>query len=224
MEYKIVQDNGLDQESLQGILGNLRVSINESGKNASISFKMKMHSEFHYCLMYMVSEQAFQNGVSLEDFVERQTKPNIIDWQANPGAFHVLLKKEEIRCMLYVARRVKDTYEIVNQWKPVTTEPLRLLPTIGYKVKYEPIRGGLFARTNKQRAIIGLKGDLPIPDGYLTYRCIGEGREQKVFGLDLSSVQWLKSLACIEVVISKNEKIIIESSGNHKYILEKVNS
>lgn len=198
---------------------NVSTALSQNGKKANVTFDYAKDKEYLYCFIYDITDEEFNNGISLEMLMASNRNADIID-RRTPHDHVIELSRNGRRCLLFAARydNKTKTYYLVNQKSSNVTEQLKVLPTIRCSIRYEGIKTGFLKLTSSkmQKAIIYIGGDAPIPGTYMIYRCKGGGRDQIKFGIDIPAF-WNKEL---EIIIKKEEKIEISSSGDNSYLLQ----
>lgn len=201
------------------LIKNVKVHISPDGQKATVAFSMNYHVDYHYCMVFDVSEEEYRNGINLIQLLQDKRDIDIIDRKV-PYDHVVNLCDDGVRCMLFAARREGDTYYVQNQKEDNVSEPLRLLPTIICGVRYESLLvGKVFKResSKSKKAIIQISGKKrPVDGTYIFYRCVRAGREGIRFGIDVHTFWGAK----FEIVIRKNEEIHFIEPEDKSYLLK----
>lgn len=212
---------GIDtaEVSAENSIKNVATVLDKSGKKATVKFAYPRSNTYTYCFIYDITDEEWNEGISLESLIEEERSVDIIDMRT-PHDHVVELSRSGVRCMLFLARYDADkrTYYLIDQKKENITGQLCALPTVRCTVSYEGLKTGIFKLTSskQKKAIIQIGGEDPIPGSYLVYRCVGSGRENKKFGIDMHAFRNKK----LEIVIHKEEKIEVLPSPENKYLLQ----
>lgn len=210
------------EREMDNYISDVRVVFEESGKSARISFCHARSHKYDYGLVYEITEEEYQQEITLQDIISSRRSVDIID-QRYPHDHTVVLSEIGIRCVIYPARynSSDNTYYLIEQKENNTTELLRMLPTIDCVIRYETMKkriGPFKVGSSKMRkAILYITGKRPVPGSYLIYRCMGAGRERRKYGIDIANF-WGKEC---EILIKKEETIQILPPMDNQYRLKK---
>lgn len=217
LKIENVQDIDFEDRDIQIEYSGMEISKN--GKSSRILFNMPNSKNYLYCFIFDISEQEYNNGITLEELIETKKDADIID-RRTPHDHYIDLAREGKRCVLYLARRdIRDnTYYLIDQNQGNISESIKVLPTIRCFLRYEPVKKGLFLRPSSQMKKVWIKitGDIPMPGLYITYCCKGKGREKIRFGIDISAF-WNQEA---EILIQKDELVEILPPADGTYLLQ----
>lgn len=205
----------------ENCISDVKTSFKENGKTAHVSFRYAENRKYSYCLVYEVTEDEYQQGITLLELILSERKPDII-CRDHPYNHIVNLSERSVRCLLYPARydSFDDTYYLIAQRENNVTEVMRILPTIRYRIYYEKIRKGVWtllkATPQMKKAVLFFSGDSPLGDSYLTYRCKGGERGNVRYGIEIKEFLNKKC----EIIIRKEETVEILPPVDNLYILK----
>jgi len=156
-----------------------------------------------YCIVFAVEED-----LSLEEILSKKIPGTV--YEDAFGLRHTMeLEKQSIMFKIFPARKNdKGDFEIVNQLRNNVSPVFYKRVHIGYHVEYKSsfFSGG-------KTAYLQIRGLDDVRDGYLVYRCVGEGRSEILYPID---VERFKKQGTFEIHLDKKEEIILTLTEEQK--------
>ena len=188
-------------------ISNVHLDYGADKKSVDVQWSWPRDSRYSYCFVFDVTVEEEREGIDLERMLQERRPVDII----STGLYHAhrsSLTHTGTRAYLYPARwdnSISD-YMVLDQPSDNRSEVFQLKEVIKCRISYESM--DRFLRTVQwKKAVIQLNGvphTLEEEYAFLAYHCVGAGRDNTHFGIDLGTFGGGQRL---ELIIDKREKI-----------------